>query len=135
MLVSSTNVIAADVPAKFPGTKIVTWKEVQKLKTQNALIVDVRVAAEYNEGHIKGAVSMPYRERSEKIIKFDSSKDEFAIGKLPLDKASDIVFYCNGPDCWKSYKATSWAMKAGYKNLHWYRDGFPDWKANGMPVE
>jgi rhodanese-related sulfurtransferase len=25
--------------------------------------------------------------------------------------------------------------KAGYKNVHWYRNGVPDWKARKLPME
>jgi rhodanese-related sulfurtransferase len=62
-------------------------------------------------------------------------QDDFNIAKLPGDKAARIVMYCNGPECWKSYKASIWALKAGYSAIHWYREGFPDWKAKGQHVQ
>ena len=94
-----------------------------------AVAIDTRVASEYAEGHIKGALSVPYREKSEKSAEFDASKDQFDLSKLPVNKEAAIVLYCNGPECWKSYKAATVAIKGGYSNIHWYRLGFPDWKA------
>lgn len=126
---------AADTPAALTGTKLVTADDVTKLESAGAVVVDTRVASEFGEAHIKGAVSIPYREKSAKAVDFDAHEDSFALAKLPPDKAAAIVMYCNGPDCWKSFKASTAAVKGGYTNIYWYRDGFPDWKSKGRPVE
>jgi rhodanese-related sulfurtransferase len=99
------------------------------------MVLDARVAAEYADGHIKGAVSVPYREKSDKAVNFDAGQDEFNLSKLPADKAAPVVVYCNGPECWKSYKASILAIKAGHTNVLWYREGYPNWKSKGMPTE
>ena len=98
-------------------------------------LIDTRVAAEYAEAHIKGAKNVPYKEKSAKTVDFDASQDSFDLSKLPADKNAPVVFYCNGPECWKSYKASKAAVSAGYKKVQWYREGFPDWKAKGLPTE
>lgn len=126
---------AADTPATLAGTKLVTAADVQKLQASGATVIDSRVASEYAEGHIKGAISVPYREKSAKVANFDASHDQFDVGKLPKDKGAPLVIYCNGPECWKSFKASTAAVKAGYTNIAWYRVGFPDWKSKGLPTE
>lgn len=98
-------------------------------------IYDVRKKAEYVEEHIKGAISIPYKEKSGKTADFDSSKDKLKISKFPADKNAAIVVHCNGARCWKSYKAAVLLVRAGYKNVKWYRDGIPDWKAKGNPTD
>lgn len=98
-------------------------------------IFDVRKKAEYVEAHIPGAVSVPYEEKSEYTATFDMSKDAMDLSKFPADKNAFVVVYCNGPHCWKSYKAAAMLVKAGYKNVQYYREGFPGWKAKGYPVE
>ena len=45
-----------------------------------------------------------------------------------------LVFGCNGPECWKSHKASIAALKAGYKNVNWFRGGLPEWRAAGLAV-
>ena len=126
---------AADTPATLAGTKLVSAADVAKVQAGGAVVIDSRVAAEYAEGHIKGAINVPYREKSAKVVDFDASQDEFSLAKLPTDKAAAVIIYCNGPECWKSFKASTAAIKGGYTNIHWYREGFPEWKSKGLPVE
>ena len=126
---------AADTPATLTGATVVDAGQVRTLMAAGATVIDARVASEYAEGHIKGAESVVYHEKSAKSPDFNATQDEFNVKKLPANKAANVVFYCNGPECWKSYKASSAAIKAGYTGVHWYRAGFPDWKAKGLPVE
>ena len=126
---------AADTPAALAGAKLVAADDVVKAQSTGAVTIDTRVASEYADGHIKGALNVPYREKSEKTVNFDASQDEFNLAKLPADKAAPVVIYCNGPECWKSFKASTVAMKGGYTNVLWYREGFPQWKSKGLPAE
>ncbi len=130
------GVLAQETPAAAPaGVKLVEAKAVQDLQAKGALIVDTRKAGEFAEGTIKGAISVPYDpEKSAKDVSFDASQDKFDMSKL-ADKSKDIVVFCNSGTCWKSYKAAITLAKNGYKNLHWYRNGFPDWKARKLPTE
>jgi rhodanese-related sulfurtransferase len=99
-------------------------------------IFDVRKKAEYVDGHVAGAISVPYGEKSDKSVNFDAKKDSFDISKFPSDKNEPFIVYCNGPKCWKSYKASVLLIKDGYKKVYWYRNnGFPGWKSKGYPVE
>ena len=59
----------------------------------------------------------------------------FDLSKLPPDRASTLVFACNGPECWKSFKASRAASKAGYTKVHWFRGGLPEWRGAGLKVE
>ncbi|HRY16308.1 MAG TPA: rhodanese-like domain-containing protein, partial [Candidatus Competibacteraceae bacterium] len=61
--------------------------------------------------------------------------DTFNIDKLPKDKEKSLVFYCNGSPCWKGYKGAAAAIKSGYKQVYWFRDGLPAWIAKSFPVE
>ncbi len=121
-------------PASIPGVETVAAAEVQKLASAGALLVDTRSAKEYDQEHIKGAIHAPYLEKSLKEKEFDGSQDDYsAILKLPKDKA--LVFYCNGSECWKSYKASIVIKKLGYTKIYWYRGGMPDWRDNKLSVE
>lgn len=135
MTLGSGAALAADTPPTLAGAKVVTAEEVVKLQAAGAIVVDTRVAAEFAEGHVKGAINVPYREKSAKAVDFDAAQDEFNLAKLPADKAASIVAYCNGSSCWKSYKAAVAAIKAGHKNVLWFREGFPQWQGKGLPVE
>ncbi len=134
-LLISGSAHAANTPSTLAGAKVATAEDVTKAQVAGAVVIDSRVASEYADGHIKGAISVPYREKSEKTVTFDIAQDEFNLAKLPTDKGTSLVIYCNGPECWKSYKASVAALKAGYTNVLWYQTGFPDWKSKGLPIE
>jgi rhodanese-related sulfurtransferase len=61
-----------------------------------AFFVDTRSVVNFGKGHVPGASAIPYK------------------------SASD------GPAGWKSYKASVWAIKAGYKNVNYMRGGWTD---------
>ena len=78
---------------------------------------------------------MPYKEKSAKAPDFDASTDHVELVKLPADKSAPLVFFCNGGECWKSYKASVLASKAGYTKSNWCRGGTPEWSAKGLPTQ
>lgn len=126
---------AVDTPASLAGATLVDAAKAKSLMDSGVKMVDPRSANEFAEGHIKGSVNVPYKEKSAKAVDFDAAQDAFDVAKLPSDKNAGVIFYCNGPECWKSYKAGAMAMKAGYKTVYWFRNGFPEWKAKGFSVE
>lgn len=135
-MAAGTAALAQETPKTAPaGVKLVESKEVVELQKAGAVLVDTRKASEFGEGSIKGAVSIPYDpEKSAKDANFDSAQDKFDMSKL-ADKNAKVVMFCNSGTCWKSYKAAVVLAKNGYKNVFWYRNGYPDWKANKLPTE
>jgi rhodanese-related sulfurtransferase len=135
-LLAAGTALAADTPAEAPkGVTLVDAKKVQELQAQGATIVDTRKASEFGEGSIKGAISVPYDpEKSAKEVGFDPKMDKFDMTKL-ADKNAKIVVFCNAGSCWKSYKSATVLAANGYKNVFWYREGVPDWKARKLPME
>lgn len=127
--------LAAETPAALAGVKNVSAEEVKKLLDAGVPVIDTRVAAEYAEKTIKGAESVPYKEKSAKEQGFDASQDQFDLSKLPADKGAPLVLFCNSGECWKSYKASVVASKAGYTQVLWFRGGFPEWSAKGLPTQ
>ncbi len=79
-------------------------------------IVDVRSNYEYDTLHIDGAVNIPL------------NKPGFARKVLKLmENGKPVVFYCNGHSCYKSYKATRKALRAGLDQVAAYDAGVFDW--------
>ncbi len=124
-----------ETPPSLEKVTVVTSEQALNLTQRGAVIVDTRVVNEYVDEHIKGAVSVPYKEKSAKRADFDPSLDSFDLSKLPADKSTPIVFYCNAGRCWKSYKASKAAVTAGYTAVYWLRGGIPEWKEKRFPVE
>lgn len=136
LIASSQPVLAQETPVAAPaGVKLVDAAAVQALQGKGAVVVDTRRAGEFAEGTIKGAINVMYDpEKSAKDANFDPAQDKFDLSKFP-DKNKDIVTFCNSGKCWKSYKAAVVLAKNGYKNVFWYREGFPDWKGKKLPTE
>ncbi len=126
---------ATETPAKLDGATLATADKVKELMGKGATVVDTRVANEYADSHIKGAINVPYKEKSAKAADFDASQDSWDMSKIPADKGAHLVLYCNAGECWKSYKSAKMAVKAGYKNVYWFRGGMPEWKSKGFPTE
>jgi rhodanese-related sulfurtransferase len=121
-------------PRVLEGATIVSADEVIALMRKGAVLYDTRSEEEYRDKHIAGARWLPYGEKSAKEVGFDAAKDRFDVGKAG-DKAKPVIFACNGAECWKSYKSCVAAIKGGYKQVYWFRGGFPEWVARGHAVE
>lgn len=124
-------------PDKLPGATLVSAEQVRDLiakrSSNGVVIVDTRSAREFNAERIEGAVLAPYVEKSLKDRDYDAALDDLgAIAKL--DRSRPTVFLCNGPECWKSYKASREAIKLGFKSVYWFRGGMPEWRARGLPT-
>lgn len=122
-------------PRSLPGAQVVDAAEVTRLVQAGAMYVDTRTEAEFKAGHAPDARWIPYVEKSAKDPDFKRTDDEFDVSKLPADRQTPLVMACNGAECWKSYKASLAAVKAGYTRVHWFRGGFPEWRAAGLKVQ
>ena len=89
-------------------------------RSGDVVILDTRPAPEYEAGHIEGAISAPLEALNEML------------GKLP--KSKDYVAYCRGPYCVYADEAVD-KLKASGRRARRLRDGFPEWKAAGLPVD
>lgn len=134
------HAVAADdspaTPTTLKGGKVITVDDAAALsKAKTAVFVDTRSALNFAKGHVPGAVTAAYKEKSDKVENFDASMDSFDFDKIPADKNAKIVFYSDGPTGWKSYKAAVLATQKGYTQVMYMRGGFADWTAKSLPVE
>jgi rhodanese-related sulfurtransferase/predicted transcriptional regulator len=83
-------------------------------------VLDVRPAEEFEAGHLPGALNVPI--------------DKLESGLARLPKSREVVAYCRGPYCLMSFEAVSRLRKRGWKARR-LENGFPEWKAAGLPVE
>ena len=91
-----------------------------KIKDGTVTVLDVRPEDEFQLGHIPGAINMPVERLSERLV------------ELPKDR--EIVAYCRGPYCVFSFEAETILRRQGF-GVHRLEQGFPQWKAAGLPVE
>ncbi|MCC6503275.1 MAG: rhodanese-like domain-containing protein [Deltaproteobacteria bacterium] len=111
-------------PDVLEGGRVVTAEEAKAyFDSGKALFVDVRNPLNYGKGHIPTAIAAPFAGGNGDGL----SRLDF-LRKLPADKGARIIFYSHGETGWKSYNAASEAIKAGYANVMWMREGFTSWE-------
>jgi rhodanese-related sulfurtransferase/DNA-binding transcriptional ArsR family regulator len=91
-----------------------------RARSGDVVIIDTRPEHEYVAGHIKGAVSMPLGELQKRLRK--------------LPKKKEYVAYCRGPYCVYADRAVE-LLRASGRRARRMTDGFPEWKAAGLPIE
>jgi len=92
----------------------------QRVRTGDAVVVDVRPTVEYQAGHIPGAASIPLYE---------------LVGRLDeLPEDTEIVAYCRGPYCVLAVEAVALLREHG-RSARRLADGWPQWRRAGLPVE
>ena len=84
------------------------------------MVIDVRPAEEYAAGHIPGAVSIPFGELEQRL-------DEIPRGRK-------VVAYCRGPYCVLAAESVKALRAHGVRAVR-LKDGFPEWRDAGLPVE
>ncbi len=120
-------------PAELTGVTRVSARQAYEMSLKGARLIDVRTEREFNTKHARGSQLIPYNEKSLKALDFDPKLDSFG-GISKLDKAQPTIFFCNGAECWKSYKASKVARDAGFTTVYWMRGGMPEWNAEGLPT-
>ena len=123
LLVSAVVALAEE---KTGGAfKIVNSEELRELirnDTPNLVVIDARGAEEFQEVHIKNAISIPL------------AKLEKDPSLLNMPKNSKLVFYCNGIKCGKSGKSAKIAMENGFTDVLVYSEGMPVWEEKGYSI-
>jgi rhodanese-related sulfurtransferase len=93
---------------------------VRKARSGEVTILDTRPVHEYEAGHIEGAISAPIDLLQERLKK--------------LPKSQEYVAYCRGPYCVYADRAVELLKSTGRKARR-LQEGFPEWKAAGLPIE
>lgn len=90
------------------------------LRRGSVALLDVRPEDEFEAGHLPDAINIPLEQL------------EAMLDELPKDR--EIVAYCRGPYCVLSYEAVQRLRALGYQ-VRRFDEGFPEWKAAGLPVQ
>jgi rhodanese-related sulfurtransferase len=83
-------------------------------------VLDVRPRDEFEAGHVPGALNIPLSELADRLAE--------------LPEAREVVAYCRGPWCVLSFEAVAALRERGLPSRR-LEDGFPEWKAAGLPIE
>jgi len=107
----------ADEPATIEPQALVerlAWGD------QALVVLDVRTAAEYAEGHVPGAQNIPHTELAARVAELDGAR------------ARDIVVYCRSGT--RAAQALTVLEGAGFKRLFHLQGDYQRWAEAGRPV-
>ena len=112
--------------AQASGIQVASLDEVQDITRQMThIILDARSTADYLEGHLPGAFSLP-----------DSEMEAYLPGVLPLlSPEQPVLVYCSGKACDESLQLGMKLKEQGFTNLLLFAGGILEWNAAGLPLQ
>lgn len=87
----------------------ITYKELLERVKGGGILLDVRTKQEFMEGHLNGAIVIPYYEIKKKIENIIPNKEQ------------EIIVYCKNGG--RGVTASETLNKLGYKNVYNLKDG------------
>ena len=113
-----------DVPDVPRPLQIQLSRVKQFLDANAAVFVDARDAAEYADGHIPGAINMPYDQVVTDPVKLDAFDP----------KGKPTIVYCGGGTCELSMNLAFALVGAGKHKVLVFMGGWPEWSTAGYPA-
>ena len=102
------------------GPWVSTLEATQMINREDAVVLDVRDAAEFSAGHLPGARNMP-------LANIESRSAE-----LDKIKAKPVIVLC--ADGSRASKAATVLREKGFAKVVNLSGGFPAWQQAGLPV-
>jgi rhodanese-related sulfurtransferase len=114
------RVMAAYFRARDAMEPVSRTELLARVRDRLVTVLDVRPENEFRLGHLPSALNIPLAEL------------EHRLAEIPQDR--EVVAYCRGPYCILSFEAVATLRARGYA-VHRLQDGYPEWKAAGLPTE
>lgn len=117
------NKMTTDKNEKISKPLAIKIDRAYQLYKQGVKFIDARMPEEYKEGHIKGAINIPFDgDESYRKILENFSKDEI------------LVTYCDGTDCELSILLGDELFEKGFKKVYIFFGGWNEWLAKDYPI-
>lgn len=108
----------------FPSIQFIGIFEAEDLFAGgNAVFLDSRAEEKYLEGHILGAVNIPF-EGGERIVE----------EQLPFPREATLIVYCDGNECQSSVLLAKVLAEFGFEDIRVFFGGWAEWIAAGLPL-
>lgn len=112
--------------ARREGFPVVTLVEAQEIVAARARIVlDARRLVDYYEGHLPGALPLP----------FEPTPEDIEAVRPFLTPEPPIMTYCSGQDCDDSLLLAKWLRDQGYTDVVIFAAGYEKWVEAGQAIE
>lgn len=107
----------------FKEPKAIKLDVAFKLFKDGIKFIDSRSVEEFSEGHIKGAINIPF---------YGSENHIEVINRL--NKNEIVVTYCSSEDCDISILSGDELFEMGFKRVYVYVGGYDEWTRNNYPI-
>lgn len=94
-------------------------------KENKAVFLDARGKDLFDEGHIKGARSLPWHEVDDHFQKIIQG----------MDRETLVITYCDGESCNLSHELALFLQNMGFTRVKVLVNGWTVWQENHLPVE
>lgn len=103
------------------GPWVNTLQATQLMNREDAVVVDLRPAADFAKGHILGARCIPLADLEKRA------------GELDKYKAKPVIVYCNAGN--SAGASVALLRRNGFANVVNLAGGYAAWQQAGLPVE
>lgn len=123
---ASPNGIRVVTPALPDAAPEISFEDLwAAFEDDKAVFIDSRPMEEYRDGHIAGALCVPYDDRKDHIERLRR--------EVPRDR--QVIAYCDAADeCESSKRLSGWLLEQGWRNVRYFSEGYPAWRDAGLPV-
>lgn len=90
-----------------------------------AVFVDARPRLQYEEGHISGALSLPWQDAT----------NTFTDLAVKLEEKDTFVTYCDGENCALSHDLAMFLKDMGFADVRVLVNGWTVWLDAGLPIQ
>lgn len=97
----------------------------QLFEKQAAIFLDARSLSQYKDGHISGALSLPWQDVENAFMNIVAL----------LEDGSNIITYCDGESCELSHDLAIFLKDMGFADVRVLINGWTVWRNAGLPTQ
>ena len=94
-------------------------------RQETALFLDARPRSQFVEGHVRGALNLPWQEADRYFMEMSGR----------LEGSETIVTYCDGESCDLSHELALFLKDMGFENVRVIVNGWTVWQQANLPTE
>ena len=123
--VSPNEEVTQQLPAENGFSEISIDEALRLYEEKGAIFADARHSADFEAGHIQGAVHLYAADQDIWLPEFLAA----------IDPATVIITYCDGQDCHLAPALAELLVINGFDNVRYLKNGWTRWRDGGFPIE
>lgn len=97
----------------------------QMFENKAAMFLDARPQSQYDEGHIRGALNLPWQDATSALAGITGQ----------LEGHVSLITYCDGESCELSHDLALFLKDMGFKDVRVLANGWTVWHDAGLPTQ